>query len=183
MLGRGTITHSAETFTRDFAQIGAGLSADAGREYTTVSSVFLARDFDTGIELVADAVTHPVFLDDEFRRAANQIGRGVVQLHQSPPATGVEQLWTLAWPELPVAAPGAGGAGRARRARGGGAALWGSSSPGGGAGGGGGAGRGRPDRPRARAWGYRGAGPPADSAATLARRLTAELKRFLFAPP
>ena len=105
MLGRGTITHSAETFTRDFAQIGAGLSADAGREYTIVSSVFLARDFETGIELVADAVTHPVFLEDEFRRAANLVGRGVVQLHQNPPATGVEQLWTLAWPELPVAHP------------------------------------------------------------------------------
>jgi zinc protease len=95
MLGRGTTSHSAETFARDFAQIGAGLATDAGREYTTVSSAFLARDFETGVELI----------EDEFRRAANAVGRDVLQLHQNPPATAVEQLWTLAWPGLPAANP------------------------------------------------------------------------------
>ena len=105
MLGRGTISHSAETFARDLAQLGAGFSAGAGREYATVSSAFLSRDFETGLELVADAVTHPVFLDDEFRRAANLVGRRALQLHQNPPATAVEQLWTLVLPELPAARP------------------------------------------------------------------------------
>ena len=105
MLGRGTISHSAETFARDVAQLGTGFTAVAGREYATVSSAFLSRDFENGLELVADAVTHPVFLDDEFRRAANLVGRRVLQLHQNPPATAAEQLWTLVLPELPAARP------------------------------------------------------------------------------
>ena len=105
MLGRGTVSHSAETFARDLAQLGAGFSAGAGREYATVSSTFLSRDFEGGLELVADAVTHPVFLEDEFRRVANAVGRGVLQIHQNPPATAVEQLWMLALPELPVTRP------------------------------------------------------------------------------
>jgi zinc protease len=105
MLGRGTISHSAESFTRDLAQLGARFSASAGREYATVASAFLSRDLDGGLELVADAVTHPVLLEEEFRRAANAVGRRVLQLHQNPPATAIEQLWTLTLPESPAARP------------------------------------------------------------------------------
>ena len=105
MLGRGTTSHSAETFARDLGLLGTTLTADAGREYAIVSSAFLSRDFESGLELVADAVIHPAFLDDEFRRAANSVGRGVLQLHASPPATAAEQLWTLALPDVPAARP------------------------------------------------------------------------------
>src|SRR5262245_61254724 len=105
MLGRGTTSHSAGTFARDLALLGGGLAAEAGREYTIVSAAFLSRDFESGLELVADAVIHPVFLDGELQRAANAAGRSVLQLHQRPPATAVEQLWTLALPDVPPARP------------------------------------------------------------------------------
>ena len=105
MLGRGTTSHSAETFARDLGRLGGNLAADVGREYAIVSSVFLSRDFENGLELVADAVVRPVFLDDDVRRAANGVGRNVLQLHQNPPATATEQLWTLALPDAPAARP------------------------------------------------------------------------------
>jgi predicted Zn-dependent peptidase len=81
MLGRGTISHSAETFARDLAQLGAGFSAGAGREYATVSSAFLSRDFETGLELVADAVTEMDGGDRKkvagrFQDDPRQLGKG-----------------------------------------------------------------------------------------------------------
>ena len=105
MLGRGTTSRSAESFGRELVRLGAGLSVEPGREFTTLSCTFLSRDFESGLELIGDAVSHPVFLDDEFRRAQSQAGRGVVQLHQDPMAAASEQLWTLALPDLPAARP------------------------------------------------------------------------------
>ncbi len=105
MLGRGTTSRSAESFALDLAQLGTTLSVHAGREYAIVSCVLLSRDFESGLELVGDAVSHPVFLDDEFRRVVSQAGRGVIQSHQNPITTVVEQLWTLALPDAPAARP------------------------------------------------------------------------------
>ena len=105
MLGRGTTSRPAATFARDLARLGTTLAVEPRREFTTVRCTFLSRDFENGVELIGDAVSHPVFLEEEFRRAANQAGRAVAQLHQDPLATAAEQLWTLALPDQPAARP------------------------------------------------------------------------------
>ena len=105
MVGRGTTSRNAETFANDLARLGTGLTAQTSREYTTISTAFLSRDFEGGLELLGDAVSHPVFLEDEFRRNQNQAGRAVIQSRQNPAATANEQLWTLAFPEVPLAQP------------------------------------------------------------------------------
>ena len=105
MIGRGTTSRDAESFGREVAQLGTRLNVDVGREYATVASTFLARDFESGLELVADAVTHPVFLEEDFRRVRSLAGRALIQFHQNPHPTVVEQMWAFALPELPAARP------------------------------------------------------------------------------
>lgn len=105
MIGRGTTSRNAETFAHDLARLGTGITARAAREYTTISAAFLARDFEGGLELLGDAVSHPVFLEDEFRRNQNQAGRAVLQSRQNPAATASEELWALAFPDVPLAQP------------------------------------------------------------------------------
>jgi zinc protease len=105
MIGRGTTSRSAESFSREMAQLGTSLASDAGREYATLSSAFLSRDFESGLELVADAVTHPVFLEEELRRVRTLSARGVAQFHQNALPSAIEQLWSFALPELPAARP------------------------------------------------------------------------------
>ncbi|HEY2954412.1 MAG TPA: pitrilysin family protein [Candidatus Eisenbacteria bacterium] len=105
LLSRGTTSRDAAAFDRDLGQLGTTLSAFAGREYAIASSAVLSRDFEAGLELLADAVVHPIFDDEQFQRVAEQTGRSLIQLHQNPLAAADEQAWTLALPDAPAARP------------------------------------------------------------------------------
>lgn len=105
MLRAGTTSRDAQLFESDLGAIGGSLLASAGREYTTLSAAFLARDLEAGLELVADLAINPVFSETEFRRVAAQVGRGIQQQHQSPGTIADEQLWMMAMPGAATARP------------------------------------------------------------------------------
>ncbi len=72
LLHKGTAKRSAQQFAADLDFIGAEFSADASADYTTISSEFLAKDVDKGVDLFSDAVLHPLFAQGEVEKLLAQ---------------------------------------------------------------------------------------------------------------
>ncbi len=72
LLHKGTAKRSAQQFAADLDFIGAEFSADASADYTTISSEFLTKDVDKGVDLFSDAVLHPVFAQGEVEKLLAQ---------------------------------------------------------------------------------------------------------------
>lgn len=104
-LRAGSTSRSAASFGADVDRLGGSLNVIVGRDYVTVSGAFLARDLDAGLELVADAVMHPVFPADEVDRIRTRAANGLLQVQQSPDATADEQLWSQAFGDHPYGRP------------------------------------------------------------------------------
>ena len=79
LLRRGTAKRSAEQFAEELDYLGGtfGSSGQGGRggggegqleSATVISSEFLSKDFDQGLDLLADAVLHPAFTESEVRK-------------------------------------------------------------------------------------------------------------------
>ena len=72
LLHKGTAKRSAQQFAADLDFIGAEFSADASADYTTISSEFLTKDVDKGVDLFSDAVLHPAFAQGEVEKLLAQ---------------------------------------------------------------------------------------------------------------
>jgi zinc protease len=77
LLRRGTTKRSAEQFAEEldflggtFGGAGGGRGGGGGGfdSATAISSEFLSKDFDAGLDLLADATLHPAFTDTEVRK-------------------------------------------------------------------------------------------------------------------
>src|SRR5882724_10090747 len=72
LLRKGTAKRSAQQFAADLDFIGAEFSADSSADYTAISSEFLAKDVDQGLELFSDALLHPAFAQAEVAKLLAQ---------------------------------------------------------------------------------------------------------------
>jgi len=72
LLRKGTAQRSAQQFAADLDFIGAEFSADSSADYTAISSEFLAKDVDQGLELFSDALLHPAFAQAEVEKLLAQ---------------------------------------------------------------------------------------------------------------
>lgn len=79
LLRRGTAKRSAEQFAEELDYLGGtfGAAGQGGRgggggggleSATAISSEFLSKDFDAGLDLLSDAILHPSFTDTEVRK-------------------------------------------------------------------------------------------------------------------
>lgn len=71
LLRRGTAKRSAEQFAEELDFLGGTFQATFDGPLgsaTAISSEFLTKDFDPGLDLLADAVLHPAFTDSEVRK-------------------------------------------------------------------------------------------------------------------
>jgi predicted Zn-dependent peptidase len=68
LLRRGSSQFSADQYSEAIDGLGGTFNANADEQSTTISAEFLSKDFDRGLSLVADAVLHPTFPDDEVRK-------------------------------------------------------------------------------------------------------------------
>lgn len=68
MLLRGTRKRSASDIEKLNDRIGGGVSASAGRDYSTVSLRVLTRDLAEGIELLADTLRNPSYPGKELKK-------------------------------------------------------------------------------------------------------------------
>lgn len=64
--------------------LGASLSSSAGKEGTTLSARFLAKDADAMLDLVADIVQRPAFPADEVKKARDRYVAMLAQQKESP---------------------------------------------------------------------------------------------------
>lgn len=71
LLRRGTAKRSAEQFAEELDFLGGTFQAAFDGQMgsaTSISSEFLSKDFETGLDLLADAVLHPAFTESEVRK-------------------------------------------------------------------------------------------------------------------
>lgn len=72
LLTRGTETRSKQELAEAVDFLGANLSASASDDWTTVSLGIVSPALEVGLELMADAVLHPAFPDDEVELLRTQ---------------------------------------------------------------------------------------------------------------
>src|ERR1700747_2588034 len=72
LLRKGTSKRNAQKFAEDLDFIGATFSADAGADFTSISSEFLRKDLDRGLDLLSDAMLHPAFPQAEVDKLLSQ---------------------------------------------------------------------------------------------------------------
>jgi zinc protease len=71
LLRRGTTKRSAEQFAEELDFLGGTFQAAFDGQLgsaTSISSEFLSKDFEPGLDLLADAVLHPAFTESEVRK-------------------------------------------------------------------------------------------------------------------
>ena len=84
LLRKGTKTRSAQQFAADIDYIGGSFDADASADFTSVSAEFLTKDVDRGLGLVADALLHPTFPQEEVDKLLAQSLDGVRSAKDDP---------------------------------------------------------------------------------------------------
>jgi len=75
LLRKGTARRTADQFSEELDSLGGSFGAGFGDAYspaTSVYSEFLTKDFDRGLDLVADAILHPVFPEAEVHKLLAQ---------------------------------------------------------------------------------------------------------------
>jgi predicted Zn-dependent peptidase len=72
LLRKGTAKRSAQGFAADLDFIGAEFSADSSADYTAITSEFLTKDVDKGLDLFSDAMLHPAFAQTEVEKLLAQ---------------------------------------------------------------------------------------------------------------
>lgn len=96
MLRQGTSSRSPETFGEDIDRLGGSLTSTALRENAIAGGAFLPSDLQAGLELLSDAVIHPIFDEATFARSRDQAVRELLRLHGDPVTASGEQLWAFA---------------------------------------------------------------------------------------
>ena len=77
LLRKGTKSRSAQQFAADLDYIGGAFEAEAGADFSSVSSEFLTKDLDRGLNLFTDALLHPTFPQAEVDKLLAQNLDGV----------------------------------------------------------------------------------------------------------
>ncbi|NPA15227.1 MAG: insulinase family protein [Deferribacteres bacterium] len=84
MLLEGTKTRTAPQISEEIEFIGADLSVDGGRDYTTISLKVLDRYLDRGLSLLSDIMLAPSFPRDNFERLKKEIIGEIIKEDEDP---------------------------------------------------------------------------------------------------
>ena len=77
LLRKGTKTRTSQQFSEEIDFIGGNFGADAGADSSSFGAEFLSKDTAKGLDLVADALLHPTFPQDEVDKLLAQSVDGV----------------------------------------------------------------------------------------------------------
>jgi predicted Zn-dependent peptidase len=77
LLRKGTKARTAQQFAADLDYIGGVFDAEAGADFSSVSTEFLTKDLARGLELFSDSVLHPTFPQAEVEKLLAQAVDGV----------------------------------------------------------------------------------------------------------
>lgn len=84
MLTEGTRKHPGLKLAEEVERLGTTLDADAGRDTTTLSLSALTQDLDRAVEILAEVVQEPAFLQADFERVQSEWLDGLRAERQSP---------------------------------------------------------------------------------------------------
>ncbi len=101
LLSQGTASRTPSAFAAAVEALGGSVGGTASREFTTVNGAFLAADLEAGLELLADAVVHPLFSEDPLAPVKNQMAGALVRARQNPATLAEEHLWAALYPGHP----------------------------------------------------------------------------------
>lgn len=83
-LRKGAGNRNADDFAEAIDFLGARLTTAVDAERTRIAMSLLARDLETGLSLLADAVLRPTFAEAEVIKIRDQMAEGVVQAKENP---------------------------------------------------------------------------------------------------
>jgi len=73
LMVEATTQHHHLALSEAAEKLGSTLDGSANRDYIRLSMDTLAEDIDKGLELLAESLVHPAFLEADFRRLRNQM--------------------------------------------------------------------------------------------------------------
>jgi predicted Zn-dependent peptidase len=97
MLSQGTATRSPEAFAAAVEALGGSVGGSASREFTTVNGAFLAADFEGGLELLTDAMIHPLFSEERLPLVKDQMAAALLRARQTPLTLADDNLWAAVY--------------------------------------------------------------------------------------
>ena len=86
LLTRGTARRTAGQFSSEIDQLGGSFHAQANEQEVRISTEFLKKDFDAGLDLTADAVLHASFPEAEVQKARSHAIDGARSMKDNPQA-------------------------------------------------------------------------------------------------
>jgi zinc protease len=92
MLTQGTKTRSAEQIALEVEMLGGHLGAWSSEEFIAINGQFLKRDFNKGLELLADVTLEPTFPQSELAKVRPMIEGGVRMIKDQPAAMAAEHM-------------------------------------------------------------------------------------------
>ena len=95
LVRQSTSSRSSEAITAEFERLGGHLAVAASRDNATLAASFLARDFESGLELVSDIVINPLLSEEDFGRTRSEAQRSLGQLRMNSGAVADEHIWSI----------------------------------------------------------------------------------------
>jgi len=87
LLRQGTAKRTAAQFSEELDGLGGSYMVRADEQSSTIAAEFLKKDFDRGLDLMADAVLHPAFPEPEVRKALARSADGLKSIKDNPGAS------------------------------------------------------------------------------------------------
>ena len=110
-LRQGAGALDAKAIAERIDGLGAEFGAVATRDYSAITAQFLAKDWMTGLELLAGIVRQPTFPQDEVERQRSQVLAQIQQSRDQNAAIASEHIAALVYGEHPYGRPVLGDAG------------------------------------------------------------------------
>jgi zinc protease len=108
LLTRGSTTRSAPESDRAIEFVGGSLESEGGRDSSELVLSVLRKDVGLGLDLLADALLRPAFLDTEFARVREEVAASVRRSEEDPESVAARLLRRLVFPGHPYGRPTAG---------------------------------------------------------------------------
>ena len=108
LLRKGTKDRTAQQFAADLDYIGGVFEAEAGSDFTGISTEFLTKDVARGLDLFAGALLHPTFPQDEDDKFLAQALDGVKAAKDDPQSVMIPYFDGYLYGAHPYGRPAAG---------------------------------------------------------------------------